>query len=125
MANGPCACGRPYARVASIDGRREDYVRLCHSRGGHVQVHAGRLNRPLCGVAGLRQYQLAVVGEALRLRISVSKDTSPEEVSASAARVIRRALELAGAATTVSVEVVDQIERTGTGAKLRPVGPAG
>ena len=34
MANGPCACGRPYARVASIDGRREDYVRLCHSPAG-------------------------------------------------------------------------------------------
>jgi len=122
IADGVCECGRPDARIASIEGRREDYLQLRSQHGGTVRVHAGRLKAPLSGVPGLRQFQLIPEGNGLRLRITVRDGREPTEVMARAARAVEDSLEGAGAEIeAVAVEVVDRIEPVGTGAKEKLV----
>jgi phenylacetate-coenzyme A ligase PaaK-like adenylate-forming protein len=58
LADAACACGRPYARITAIEGRREEVLHLPRRGGGRVEVHALRLLSPLIGMPGLRQYQL-------------------------------------------------------------------
>jgi len=122
MADGPCPCGRPFARVASIVGRREEYLLLRAVGGGDVRVHAGRLLAPLAGVPGLRQFQIVPAFDRLRLVVSAREDARPEEVATAAANTVRRALRDVGADVNVTTEVVGEIDRVGTGAKVRLVG---
>jgi len=121
LDSAPCRCGRPYARVTAIDGRREDYMTLRAVQGGTIRIHAGRLRAPLAGVPGLRQFQVAPGAERVTLRMSVRHDADSEAVRQSAARIARNVLNNLGADVVVAAELVDAVERAGTGAKERLV----
>jgi phenylacetate-coenzyme A ligase PaaK-like adenylate-forming protein len=121
VVSAPCPCGRPYARVTAIDGRREDYMTLRALDGGAIRIHAGRLRAPLAGVPGLRQFQVATGAERITLRLSVRDDADPEAVRRSVAELARSVLRNMGADVTVSVELIDALERAGTGAKEKLV----
>jgi phenylacetate-CoA ligase len=124
MAEGPCPCGRPFARVASIVGRSEEYLLLRATAGGEVRAHADRLRAPLAGVPGLRQFQIVPAFDRLRLVVSVRDAARPEDVVAAAATTVRSALGDVGADVYVTTEVVDEIDRVGIGAKERLVAAA-
>jgi phenylacetate-coenzyme A ligase PaaK-like adenylate-forming protein len=129
MADGPCPCGRPFARVASIVGRREEYLSLRANGGGDVRVHARRLAAPLAGVRGLRQFQIVPAFDRLRLVVSVRDEARLDEarledVAAAAAATVRGALRDVGADVQVTTEVVSAIDRVGTGAKEQLVAAA-
>jgi phenylacetate-coenzyme A ligase PaaK-like adenylate-forming protein len=124
MADGPCPCGRPFARVASIVGRREEYLLLRANGGGDVRVHAGRLAASLAGVRGLRQFQIVPAFDRLRLVVSVRDEARPEDVATPAAATVRKALRDVGADVQVTTEVVSAIDRVGTGAKEQLVAAA-
>ncbi len=124
MAEGPCPCSRPFARVASIVGRREEYLSLRASGGGDLRIHAGRLRAPLAGVSGLRQFQIVPAFDRLRLVVSARDDSRPEDVVAAATAHVRRALRAVGADVYVTTEVVGEIDRVGTGAKEQLVAAA-
>jgi phenylacetate-coenzyme A ligase PaaK-like adenylate-forming protein len=122
LTNEPCICGRPYARITAIDGRREEVLRLPRSGGGRVEVHAFRLLSPLIGMPGVRQYQLEPGRDQVTVRISVRKGEAQEGIRHAVFRRIKGVLaDVDAAETTVSVEVVDAIKRTGTGAKEKLV----
>ena len=124
MADGPCPCGRPFARVAFIVGRREEYLSLRAGGGGDVRVHVSRLRAPLAGVPGLRQFQIVPAFDRLRLVVSARDEARPEDVVAAAAATVRRALRDVGADVYVTTEVVSEIDRIGTGAKEQLVAAA-
>jgi phenylacetate-coenzyme A ligase PaaK-like adenylate-forming protein len=121
LAEGACECGRPYARVTAIEGRREDYLVFHAKGGGSVRIHAARLRGPLDGVPGLRQFQLVPGEGRLTLRLSVRGDARADEIVASALAAVRTALAEADADVQVTGELVDAIERAGTGAKEKLV----
>ncbi|MEZ5832541.1 MAG: hypothetical protein R3D05_15315 [Dongiaceae bacterium] len=117
-----CACGRPYARITSIDGRREEVLRLPRRGGGHLEIHAFRLVSPLIGMPGIRQYQLLPGAGDVSVRISVRAGEPQAIIRAAVERSIRGVLDNAGVAETkVAVEIVDFIERSGSGAKIKLV----
>jgi phenylacetate-CoA ligase len=124
MADGPCPCGRPFARVASILGRREEYLLLRANGGGEVRVHARRLAAPLAGVRGLRQFQILPAFDRLRLVVSPRDEARREDVAVAAAATVRRALGDVGADVRVTIEVVSEIDRVGSGAKEQLVAAA-
>ena len=122
LADEPCSCGRPYARIMSIDGRREEVLRFPRHDGGHIEIHAFRLLSPLIGMPGIRQYQLLPGADDLTVRISVRDGEPREGIRSAVERSIKDVLVKAGAtATTVAVEIVGSIERSGTGAKVKLV----
>jgi phenylacetate-CoA ligase len=121
LDSGPCACGRPYARVTAIDGRREDYLTLRAAGGGTIRIHAARLRAPLVAVPGLRQFQVVPAGTHLKLRLAIRSDADVEGARASATNIVGAALREAGADVSVAVELVETIDRAGTGAKEKLV----
>jgi phenylacetate-CoA ligase len=121
LDDAPCPCGRPYARVMAIEGRREDYMTLRALQGGTIRIHAGRLRAPLAGVPGLRQFQVVPGAECLTVRLAVRDDADADAVRRSAAQSARNALRDLGADVAVAVELLDALERAGTGAKEKLV----
>ena len=118
LAEGPNPTGRPFARIARIDGRSDDILTLPAPSGGEVAVHPSRLRAPFTTLPEVRQYQIEHTAAGLHVRIVLRADARrdvPQEVSAALAG----ALVSAGAlATPVRVEPVAAIPRAGAGAKL-------
>jgi phenylacetate-CoA ligase len=125
IADEPCACGRPYARITSIDGRQEEVLQLRRTGGGRVEVDAFRLLSPLDGMPGVRQYQLQTGADHVTLRIAVRDGEPRQQIRNVIEQKIRIVLAHVGAGETeVAVEIVESIERSGTGAKLKLVAKA-
>ena len=120
----PCPCGRPYGRIASLDGRREDTLTLLAPDGGQVRLHAGRLRAPLDGIPGVRQYQLVQrSADSILVRITVRRGADSGDVAASTWSTIEHELRRAGVRPGIlDIEVVDAIERRGIAAKECLVG---
>jgi phenylacetate-CoA ligase len=125
VAEGPCPCGRPHLRLASVQGRREDVLSLPARNGGRVGVHALQLQAPLHRMPEVRQFQVIPRPGGLLVRVVLREATAPGEVLRSARRAIAAELDQAGAAVdTLAIEAVDEIARSGTGAKEKLVSAA-
>jgi phenylacetate-CoA ligase len=123
VAEGPCRCGRPHLRLASLQGRREDVVSLPGRDGGRVSMHALQLQAPLHRMPEVRQFQVCPRPTGLLVRLALQETAVPEEALRSARRAIEAELEQAGAAIeTLAIEAVDEIGRAGNGAKEKLVG---
>jgi phenylacetate-CoA ligase len=112
LTPGPCDCGLPFARIASIEGRREDVLQFPKKGGGMIDVHAIRLHSPLIGTEGIRQFQLAQLPAGLEITISVLPEFDSEVTRLRVERTVREALDkLEAAPMRIHVRVVDLIER--------------
>lgn len=122
LARGPDPSGRPYARVARVDGRSDDILRFPGSKGGEVAVHPYRLRAPFSALLDVRTYQIVHEPEALRVRI-VPRASAPADLSERVRVAIERELAAAGAApAAIRVEPVSEIERDdGHAAKVKLV----
>jgi phenylacetate-CoA ligase len=122
MADGPCHCGLPLARIANIQGRREETLRIPAAGGTCVEVHAVPLATPLLQIAGVRQYQFAQLDDGIRIRVMLAAGCDLADISAAIEQAIRTFLAPLRADTArIEVEIVDQIERTGSAAKEKLV----
>ncbi|MBP1873981.1 putative adenylate-forming enzyme [Ensifer adhaerens] len=125
MASEPCPCGLPFWRIASIAGRREEMLRFAKRGGGTIDVHAHRLRSPLTGTAGVRQFQFVPLPDGLEIRISVFPGIVADAVSRKIEDAIRATLDAVDAQPSIlAVKVVDAIDRSGAGAKVRLVATA-
>ena len=122
VAEGPCPCGRPHLRLASVQGRREDVLSLPARQGGRVSVHAIELQIPLNRMPEVRQVQVSPRPAGLLVRVVLRDTASTAEVLRSARRALAAELDRVGAAVeALTIEAVDEIGRTGTGAKEKLV----
>ena len=113
--------GRPFDRIARIDGRSDDVLRLPAAGGGEVTVHPYRLRAPFVRLLDVLQYQVVHRTDGLLVRIVV-RDPAPRGLAAHVRSVIQDALAGVGASFPVEVEVVDAIEREpGHAAKVKLV----
>jgi phenylacetate-coenzyme A ligase PaaK-like adenylate-forming protein len=121
----PCPCGRTHLRLGSLKGRREDMLTLPARNGGEVSVDASLLGETLLHIPAVRQYQLGRRPDRLAVRV-VLRDASETDNALRSARQAIEAelLRLNAAVPPLTVEAVEQIERTGTGAKHRLVSMA-
>lgn len=122
LATDPCPCGLPFWRIAKIDGRREEMLVFQKRGGGTVSVHGHRLRSPLARIAGIRQYQFAQLVNGLEITISLSTGIDADDVKDELERSIRATLSKVDAEPEqIMVQVVDEIARSGAGAKERLV----
>jgi phenylacetate-CoA ligase len=125
VAEGPCPCGRPHLRLASVQGRREDVLSLPARNGGQVSVHAIQLQIPLNRMTEVRQFQVSPRPAGLLVRVVLRDTPWAGEILRSVRRAIAAELDQAGAAVEeLTVEAVDEIGRSGTGAKEKLVSAA-
>jgi phenylacetate-coenzyme A ligase PaaK-like adenylate-forming protein len=122
VAGGPCPCGRPHLRPASVQGRREDVLSLPAQNGSRVGVHALQLRAPLLRMPEVRQFQVSPRPAGLLVRVVLREGTSAAPVLRVARRAIAAELDRVGAAAdTLTVEAASEIGRVGTGAKEKLV----
>jgi phenylacetate-coenzyme A ligase PaaK-like adenylate-forming protein len=122
LAPGPDPSGRPFDRIAHIDGRSDDVLHLPASDGaGTVAVHPYRLRAPFVRLLDVLQYQIVQRREGLAVLIVV-RPGAPRDLPDRARSVVEDALHDARAARAVRVEVVHEIPREGGhAAKLKLV----
>jgi phenylacetate-coenzyme A ligase PaaK-like adenylate-forming protein len=125
LEDGPDPSGRPYLRVARVDGRSSDFLRFPGREGGDITVHPYRLRAPFSAMLDVRQYQIVRIPEGLLVRV-VARASAPRDLPDRVRGAIADGLEEAGAApTTILVELVDELEReAGHAAKLKLVASA-
>ena len=105
-----------------MQGRREETLRIPAAGGTCVEVHAVPLATPLLQIAGVRQYQFAQLDDGIRIRVMLAAGCDLAEISAAIEQAIRTFLAPLRADTArIEVEIVDQIERTGSAAKEKLV----
>jgi phenylacetate-coenzyme A ligase PaaK-like adenylate-forming protein len=123
VADGPDPSGRPFLRLARVDGRSDDILAFPAAEGGTVEVHPHQMRAPFSTLVAIRQYQIVHARDGvLRVRI-VPRASVSSDVRERVQTAVRRELERAGAAQPrVDVEVVDRIEREqGHAAKVKLV----
>jgi phenylacetate-coenzyme A ligase PaaK-like adenylate-forming protein len=122
LAEGPDPSGRPFLRIARVDGRSGDILHFPAADGGEIAVHPYRLRAPFSAMLDVRQYQIVREPHGLRLRI-VPSVSAPFDLPDRVRLAVARELAAAGAAPTeIVVEQVDELERDpGHAAKLKLV----
>jgi phenylacetate-coenzyme A ligase PaaK-like adenylate-forming protein len=121
LAEGPCPCGCTHRRIESVRGRREDLLRLAARDGGYVNVHAIHLHAVLVHVPSIRQFELTAGADDLRVRVALRRGNGAGDLLREVGVAVERELSRLGAATRVIVEPVEEIARSGTGAKQKLV----
>ncbi|MFZ5790826.1 MAG: phenylacetate--CoA ligase family protein [Pseudomonadota bacterium] len=119
LADGTCPCGRPHRRLASIDGRREDVLSLPARGGGVTTVQGVRFRAALFRMPVVRQFRVAPLPGGLKIEVVLQPDVAQDDGTLTSIRqAVLAELDQVGAAPeTLTIEAVDRIERTGTGAK--------
>lgn len=116
-----CACGRSYARMTEIAGRKEEVLAF-EGANGEVRIHAGQLRSPLVAMAGVVQFQFARRGSGLELMVAVRDADRSGEIASQAKRAVAAVLASHGVdGECLSVRTVPSIARSGNGEKARLV----
>ena len=123
LEDGPDPSGRPFTRIARVDGRTGDVLVF----DGGVKVHPFRVRSPFTALIDVREYQLVhELDGSIRARVAL-RPSAPSDLPERVRTATAAELEDAGvAAPVVVVEVVDEVERDrGHAAKLNIVVSAG
>jgi putative adenylate-forming enzyme len=109
---GACGCGRPFARIAGIEGRQEDVLTMRAHDGTLKAIHPNVFHAAL-ELAAVGAWQVVQTGpSSLRVLLAEPHAANKGEVSAA----VREALERAGMPDAqVAVEGVASIPRTALG----------
>lgn len=121
ITSAPCACGQPFARITSITGRREELLSLPGRDGKIKDVPAIYLAAPLVKVPFVKQFQIVLRDRGLEARIVVSDLQAREEAKTRALKEIGEVLAHRGVECPLTISMVDEIPRQGTGAKIKLV----
>lgn len=112
LTTAPCPCGRPLARMISVQGRSDDILRMTGTNGQTIAVHPLTLRGPMAGIPELRQYKIVHDQDGLHVLI-VPRDAAPaNEVSQRIDAALRSKLLAAGVADLrLDVTVVAELPR--------------
>jgi phenylacetate-coenzyme A ligase PaaK-like adenylate-forming protein len=84
LAEGPDPSGRPWLRIARVDGRSDDILSVPARGGGEVRVHPFRLRSPF---ARMTQVSAALEEAGADVRVRVALVSAIERESGAAAKV--------------------------------------
>ena len=112
LTTAPCPCGRPLARIISLEGRREELLRFEGADGQRIILHPYTLQSTMAALPELRQYKIVNDPTGLHVLVRVRDGSDPQEVSRRIELELRHKLQAAGvAAPRLNVTVVEEIPR--------------
>ena len=122
LAAGPNPTGRPWRRIAAVEGRSEEVLHLPARGGGRAAVHPSALEAALAPAPEVRQYQFLYDGRALQALVVLAPD-APAGTPDRLRHALERAIEATGAwPLPVQVRPVAALQREpGPGHKLKLV----
>jgi putative adenylate-forming enzyme len=112
LTTAPCPCGRPLARMVSLQGRSDDILRMQGADGRTVAVHPLTLRSPMAALPELRQYKIIHDDDGLHVLV-VLRDAIPgDELSRRVDATLRSKLLAAGVASPrLEVVIVAELPR--------------
>ncbi|MGA2471479.1 MAG: hypothetical protein ABSG64_12425 [Solirubrobacteraceae bacterium] len=112
LTTAPCLCGRPLARIISLEGRSEDLLRFEGADGQRIIVHPYTLQSTMAALPELRQYKIVNDPTGLHVLVRVRDGSDAQELSRRIELELRQQLQAAGvAAPRLDVTVVEEIPR--------------
>jgi phenylacetate-CoA ligase len=121
LADGPNPAGRPWLRLARVDGRSDDILALPGRGRGIVRVHPFRLRRPFVRMPEVVRYQIVQRPDGVLVRV-VPHEDAQDDVLDEVRTAVSDALAEAGVDVDVRVVRVADIEReSGPAAKVKLV----
>jgi phenylacetate-coenzyme A ligase PaaK-like adenylate-forming protein len=124
LAAGHNPTGRPFARIANVEGRTADILWLPARTGGVVPVHPFILREPFTRMSDIRQYQFHPGRDRLEVSVVLAPNAAQDTLERVRATLTLALAEAGAAAQPVLLRQVDVIERVGSGAKLTLIGPS-
>jgi phenylacetate-coenzyme A ligase PaaK-like adenylate-forming protein len=107
----PCPCGRSSKRIAAIEGRDDDVIRLPDAAGREVPVHPNHFCEAVESIAGVHAYQVREEDRGIEIDV-VAPDRDRDEVAAAIwARVDGHLEALGVTGTPIHVRTVAAIRR--------------
>ena len=112
LTTAPCPCGRPLARMSSLQGRSDDILRMQGADGRTVTVHPLTLRSPMAALPELRQYKMIHDDEGLHVLLVPREATPGQELSRRVDATLRSKLLAAGVASPrLDVTIVAELPR--------------
>ncbi|HEY7207037.1 MAG TPA: AMP-binding protein [Gaiellaceae bacterium] len=109
-------------RIARIDGRSDDILMLPAAGGGELQVHPFWLRAPFATLPAVRQYQIVLEPDGLRVRVVLRSDADPGLPGRIESELADRLRQAGAMPPRIDVDQVDSIDREpGHAAKLKLV----
>ena len=116
----PCACGRPLARMVSVEGRSDDILHMTATDGRTIAVHPLTLRSPMASLGELRQYKIIHDDQGLHVLVVLADAVTVDEVSRRIEETLRSKLLDSGVADPqLEVKVVTELPREGPSAKFK------
>jgi phenylacetate-coenzyme A ligase PaaK-like adenylate-forming protein len=119
LAAGDNPMGRPYRRIAAIEGRRAETLHLPARTEGQVAVHPSALGAAFASSPEVHQYQFVYDGRMLQARV-VLDPKAPADLPDRLRRSLERAIEATGALPpSIDIRPVAALQREpGPGHKI-------
>ena len=119
LAAGDNPAGRPYRRIAAIDGRTVEILHLPARNGGQAAVHPSVLGAAFTSSPEVHQYQFVFDGRVLQARVVLDPD-APAELPDRLRRSLERAIAATGALPPpIDIRPVTALQREpGPGQKI-------
>lgn len=121
-APGPNPTGRPWRRIAEVDGRTSEILEMPSAAGPPVKLHPHQLREPLARYGDVLQYQFEVAPTRVAVSLVVRPGAEPT-VAVDVRNDLAAVLDRCGVAgVDVRADVVDSIAREpGGAAKLKQI----
>jgi phenylacetate-coenzyme A ligase PaaK-like adenylate-forming protein len=81
LTSAPCACGRPHARIASLQGRSDDILHLDSADGQSIAVHPLTLRSPMAALPELRQYKIVHDHDGLHVLVTLRDGVAADQAA--------------------------------------------
>lgn len=112
LTTAPCQCGRPLARIVSLEGRSDDILHMTGPDGRTIAVHPLTLRSPMAEIPELRQYKIVHDDDGLHVLLMFRDAIPADEVSRRVDATLRLKLLAAGVADPqLEVTVVAELPR--------------
>jgi len=112
LTTGPCACGRPLARMVSLHGRSDDILHMTGTDGQTIAVHPLTLRSPMAELGELRQYKIISDNDGLHILIVLRDAASEDEVCRRVEQtLLRKLLDTGVADPRLEVAIVPELPR--------------
>jgi phenylacetate-CoA ligase len=108
----PCPCGRPLARMVSLEGRSDDVLHMRGADGRMIAVHPLTLRSPMAAVRELRQYKIVHDGDGVHVLVVLRDAVAAQETQRRIDATLSARLADAGVADArLEVTIVAELPR--------------
>jgi phenylacetate-CoA ligase len=112
LTRNPCLCGRPLARMVSLEGRSDDVLRMEGADGQSIAVHPLTLRSPMAALPELRQYKIVHDDDGLHVLVVLRDAVAADQTSRRIEAALRSRLAAAGVANPqLEVTIVAELTR--------------